>query len=67
MRVIYETKTDVNSEAIVVTIDASGRMSEGFKALDMYDDIKLLLQLKRLCRRWRKKEFGYTVRVITER
>lgn len=67
MRVIYETKTDVNSEAIVITIDASGRMSEELKALDMYDDIKLLLQLKRLCRRWRKNGFGYTVRVITER
>ena len=67
MQVIYERKTRENSEAIVVTINAARDKSSAFRAMEIYDEISTALQLKRICRRWRKRGFGYTVRVITER
>ena len=67
MRVIYERKTKENSDAIVVTINAAGNEAETISAMELYDEISTALQLKRICRRWRKSGFGYTVRVITER
>lgn len=67
MRVIYERKTKENSDAIVVTINAAGNEAEAISAMELYDEISTALQLKRICRRWRKNGFGYTVRVITGR